>query len=425
MHKHYYKCTLYLQSPLALSNGENENTDSDVLLGSDGRPFIPATSLAGVLRSLAAQEGTTLGGAPLQEALFGNISPNGSHVKSPVTVYDARLAPNAAWRKYQRDGVALTDHKNVIDGAKYDFEIVESKAPFTCYLETDADHAPALEALLCKAMASGLRLGGKTTRGYGQMKLSVTCRSFDFALPATPSGKDGFDAWLAFDLFAADAFARCPALQKDEHTHAFLQATFTLQGALAVREYASSKDASGADFAPMRNLAGNPVIPGTSWAGVFRHRMLRLAEEAGVADAYKAEADTLFGNAGKDIAHISRSRIVFSESEITQSTAHTRTRTALDRITGAAAESKLFTEGFCHGGETVLTIALPSGKISPLAQQLLAAALLDLHSGLTSVGGAGSIGHGLLQLSALQANGQDVLARLQAYDLTIFEQGGM
>ena len=63
MQKMYYKLTFSQTAPLRISNGDVENTDSDLMLDSRGLPFIPGSSIAGVLRSFVPEsEGEELFG---------------------------------------------------------------------------------------------------------------------------------------------------------------------------------------------------------------------------------------------------------------------------------------------------------------------------------------------------------------------------
>uniref|UniRef100_UPI0015666515 RAMP superfamily CRISPR-associated protein n=1 Tax=Ruminococcus flavefaciens TaxID=1265 RepID=UPI0015666515 len=56
MNRRYFSFDIVLVSPLSLSSGLNENTDCDVLLDSRDKPYIPATSIAGVLASRLGKE---------------------------------------------------------------------------------------------------------------------------------------------------------------------------------------------------------------------------------------------------------------------------------------------------------------------------------------------------------------------------------
>ena len=50
MKKVYYQLKMIQKSPLRVGNGDAEVTDSDLMLDGRGFPFIPGSSIAGVLR---------------------------------------------------------------------------------------------------------------------------------------------------------------------------------------------------------------------------------------------------------------------------------------------------------------------------------------------------------------------------------------
>ena len=50
--KVYYRFLFQLTSPLCLGSGDNDETDKDIIRDGRGIPYIPASSVAGVLRTL-------------------------------------------------------------------------------------------------------------------------------------------------------------------------------------------------------------------------------------------------------------------------------------------------------------------------------------------------------------------------------------
>lgn len=66
--KVYYQLKLSQISPLRIGNGENDISDNDLMCDSRGIPFIPGSSMAGVLR----EKYEKLGGKD-PEKLFGII----------------------------------------------------------------------------------------------------------------------------------------------------------------------------------------------------------------------------------------------------------------------------------------------------------------------------------------------------------------
>lgn len=410
MHKTYYRCFLTPLSPLALSCGAAGRTDSDALVDSCGRPFLPASSIAGVLRSRLGEAAGNL--------LFGTLADDAGHVvQSRVLVYDGTLAPKTKFRRFRRDGVEVDDHKNTVRGAKYDFEITETAGPYSFILETADDAAPEiadeLQKLLLSCARDELSFGGKTTRGYGRMKLRVEKRTFDL------TDSEQMCNWLKFDPMAWEAFYE-PLAADACAAPILVDAEIELQGSLLVRQYTT--ECGGADYSPLEQMNGRAVIPGTSWAGMFRHRVAQLATQAGCA----FDEALLFGEHDTN-KPARRSNLAFSETTISGGCRITRTRTAIERFTGGAAHGKLYTSTFQQGGTGRLQIRqlspMPHGKPDEcaIAEKLLAAVLMDLDNGLLNAGGEGGVGRGILRLKSLRVNGVDVLERLRRRDLSIFE----
>lgn len=148
-----------------------------------------------------------------------------------------------------------------------------------------------------------------------------------------------------------------------------------------------------------------PVIPGTSWAGAFRHRMEEFID--------KDKVISLFGTVNEKEKKKKKSLISFSESTITGGSDKTISRTAIDRFTGGAAEGALYTEKTHYGGNTKLTIRIDNmDRLSEREQVLnaLAAAILDLHFGYLAVGGLTSVGRGLFKVNKISVDGKDVIS---------------
>lgn len=183
MKRIYYRLDLTLLSPLALSSGENEKTDSDAALDSRGKPYIPASSLAGILASVSDKD--------VKNKIYGYIIKADSHSDkseahaSSVIFYDCELTNEAVVSL--RDSVALKN-KVAKDGAKFDFEIVETGAEFRGYIEiTDKfeDAEKAIENALSRLHGGELRAGKKSTRGYGRIGIKSLKRR------SSPTQKSG------------------------------------------------------------------------------------------------------------------------------------------------------------------------------------------------------------------------------------------
>jgi len=393
MIRQYFRLKLLQSSPLHLSNGDHDLTDSDLIKDSRGLPFIPGSGLAGSLRSLLDEkDGKTL---------FGWL--NGDEQQaSRVLVSDGVLPAGtkaADIHLIHRDGVGLDIFRGTaLETAKYDFEAVETDRPYTAVVEWSGEEGDPSSELLRKLVASiageGLHLGGKTTRGYGAMRVTAEERSFRFP--------QDLQVWLDFSPFTCET--GWTPVAKGETIFAGKEycLDFEIQGAVCVRVY--STNVGKADFQPMKNSAGLPVIPGTSWAGAFRHRMQELAAELGCSDEEKASVDALFGKEKKEIK---KSRIRFSQSLIQGGKGYELTRNALDRFTAGPAMSALYTAGYWQGGKGQLVIRVEKDAAGPFLEQLLKAAIQDLAFGLMTVGGGASVGLGRVYVTRLTVNGQE------------------
>ena len=431
MIKTYYLCILEQTAPLRVGTGIGDKTDSDVSKDSRGFPMVPGTSLTGVLRGLCQEEN--------RDKLFGAIRP--AICESKVLISDAVLSPDsqdADFRVTRRDGVSLNDRGVSETGEKYDFEVVECRKPYRALFEL-ADNASesdlaCFEHILRQIERNGVCLGARTTRGYGSMKAEIHKKVF--ALP------EELDAWLAFDPFTAEA--KCfdspwnPSPVEDGGDGILrISAMLKAVGSYSVRVYTTglpeSKYEPAPDMTPLADLNGDPVVPGTAWAGSFRHHLHALALEAGVPELVR-ETDDLFGYVNVERASDEngeekkdkkprRSGILFHETVMRGSSHYTITRTAVDRFTAAPRNAALFTSRIAQGGEGELRIELPADTDERLLR-LLAATINDLHLGLLTFGGEGGVGRGRCEITALTVNGADKLEAMQRMDTDYLIGGG-
>ena len=382
MRKHvYYQLQIRLISPMNISSGENVNTDHDVLVDSTGNPYIPGSSMAGVLRDLAENE----------NAVFGiRLMKDNEISESPVIVYDARLKEGTVPKREQRDHVKLNCYRTAEDKKKFDEECIEAGAVFIGYLEIPANRDGAVQDGLEKALnelaARKCGFGRKTTRGFGRAELTVVKKEFD--LDQAEQKK----AWLDFSPFIPGAFDGLEEMKLGGEVPEDIQIRMKLklEGGISIRVYLTSPNIEGqkessADFSTMKSN-GNPVVPGSSWAGAFRHRYQELAK---ILDDDRRSEKALFGFVEENTSNARKSRITFSETVITGSMPKTMTRNAIDRASGKTKDSALYTEETCYGGvgELVITIGRDIPQIS---LQMLGACLCDFIHGYLPVGGLSS-----------------------------------
>lgn len=417
MKKIYYQLTWKQNSPLRVGNGGSENTDSDLLLDGRGLPFLPGSTVAGILRSMLSERDGI--------RLFGTVE--GDDIReSHVLVSDAVLGPEATAEDIVisvRDGVGLNDWGVTVSGHKYDFETVETQKEYTCVLEWSGEaeqETAVLEELLGRIAGEGISAGARTTRGYGAF--SVRARKLAFCFP------EDLEQWVGFDAFAPDAFAPGEELQesKTTGTDLVIQAGIKLRGSFSVRvktsDYTELEDGTLPDSMPLKNSTGRPVVPGTTWAGCFRHHMRDLIRELkGVEQEAELEAlDLLFGKAREEGQH-RKSKVSFSETEIEGGCQHVAMRNAVDRFTQAPKNTGLYTSAVWQGGSGVLRIRVRENAMSDLQKKLLAAAFIDLDLGLMSFGGEAGVGRGRAEIERLTVNGADRTEELKSLKTDFLE----
>lgn len=409
-----YRLSVTLLSPLSVGSGANAHTDKDVIVDGAGAPFIPATAIAGVLRSYVAKTS----GPVAANAVFGYLPDGGEKARLSKKGDAAYRQRECILRVYDglpddrgcgtfitsRDMVKL-EEKVGVDGAKFDMEAVETGARFTAYLELlrrkaaggdgecEIDAERETEAALAALNGGLLRLGSKTTRGYGQVSLAVKARVFTDAL-----------SWIGFDMTRETEWEEIPPLSLNDTQAHTLTLGLRLKGGISVREYLTDPGEPGETMPDQRQLALHargsdglpvPVIPGTSWAGAIRARFLELSGND------TEETDALFGfvRAGKTegVSETQRSVIVFSESSLTGGVWKRTTRNAIDRFSGKTKDGALYTEETYYGGTTQLAVSFLRAP-APRQAVLLAACFADLHNGFLAVGGLTTVGRGLFSI---------------------------
>ena len=428
----YYRCVFQQQSPLRISAGNGGETGADVMRDIRDFPFIPGTSIAGLLRGQCLSLGMD---GSLVKSLFGDVDQTGGgRCESKVMVSDATLPDSAGenidFQIRPRNGVCLddNDHGTAKKGGLFVFETVECRLPYTAVIEL-SDTAcereiKALETALSHWAAEGVSFGARTTRGYGETSVTVSKWSFRFP--------EQLGEWLAFDPFAAGSFASgtepLEAGQPGAGAQVELAVSFRMKGTFSVRKYTTEPPKEGRraapDYSPLSNMEKLPVIPGTSWAGSFRHHMRLLARQTEKDPEAREEKlrriDSLFGKTGEVKQ---RSKIRFSEAAVKGSEQYPVTRIAVDRFTNAPRSAGLFTSGVAWGGTGTLTVTLPSDTDAWLLR-LLSAALNDLDLGLMTVGGEASVGRGLCELTSVRVNGVEKLEAVRACGTDYLIAGG-
>lgn len=410
-YKRYYKIEFKLASALSVGGNSSYATDKDIIYNGKGIPYIPATSLAGIYRGFFDEK--------TANKYFGNKNVN-NITESKIYVYDAEMK-NDKYNVSKRDCVGLDKWKTSIKGAKFDFEIIEPGAEFVTYIEQDVWENKVDDEVIIDENVSDLiadmwfenkiRIGGKTTRGLGAVKdVTVKMKSFSF------KSADEKNEWLDFDVFDDNAWngAIIWNSENDNTEHwsycakndtIKIKLDMDLISPITVRKYTT--EVSEADYMQLtfKRYGANgeenvPVIPGTSWAGTFRHHIVDRLKMCSNEAVNKA-----FGYCDK--ASSKKSSIIFSESIIEGGKSKLVSRNSIDRFTGGTVENALFTEIVHYGGKTLLEIEI-SKACGEDFFKAIAVTIVDINEGFVAVGGETSIGHGIFKITGIECNGRKI-----------------
>jgi len=384
-------------TPALIGSGLSENTDNDILRDKNDNAFLPGSTVAGVLKETVSDARMLFG--------EGNIS--------PLWVFDAELidSNDRAAEVIELDGVELDKvNKTAIDSKKYDYEAIETGSKFTLRLlltirekKSAEDFEDSLINIISALKSGYVAFGAKTRRGFGTVECnSAVKREFDLANGNIKELNDWIDfewdtgSWKNVD--GGTFFDKSEAIT----------AKLSLTGSIMIRDTRNIYDdlPSNGTVPDYKHISSNgkPVIFGTSWAGAFRSGLYRLLESAYPGKA-KKYLDSVFGYVykkkedGKEESE--PSEIIFDSSFLKKSNPRENgyrsvTRVKIDRFTGGAADSALFTEMPWYGGETTLRIRYTKGRED--IRELILLGLDGLNKGIIQIGGESSVGRGFFEV---------------------------
>lgn len=431
-------------TPLIIGSGEDRNADVQCVRDGCGRFFIPGTTLAGVLRHALFKKPAGDDDDVFSRA-FGEAKDDGR--QSLLLFHDAPLLSERP-RFTVRDGVALDKTtKTAEDKKKFDYEVIEREQIFRFRMEAllrEKDIAKGgvvsmktlCDSILGLLTGGWVRIGAKRNRGFGKIVLeNLHCALFDFSDPE--KRKSEGVRWLAFDWSEAqlEPFSAISPGMPSEYIS--VCAGFDIPGAMFIRSYSTDPKApdvvhttSPDPDAVHITSRGVSVIPGTSWAGALRHAMYNIGRTMRVSEKMDLLTRSLFGEVReKDKNKAFSSNILLEESEILGATALNYSRNKIDRFTGGVTSGALFTERPSFGGTVELNCLIrkkfhgrspvsDSERPSPEAcAGVLLLALLDVGNGIQPVGGAASVGRGLLKLRSLKIDGKETVRQKTSFVL--------
>lgn len=401
------KGEIELVSPAIIGSGNSDTADLEVVKDSNGVPYIPATSFAGVLRhkikNLSLPRKTL-------EKIWG-LSIASSHQdlrQSSIIISD--LLPKGNPLLSIRDGVRIDRKRGVAeDKAKFDYEVIDAGALFNLKIEVplDGEDDDLRERLLATYVEmlknDSIRLGAKTNSGFGKIRLrDYKFYHFNF------KEKEHVKAWFRYlktkELPPSQQLKVEPIPFNEREF--ILNANFIIKNSLIVRDY--SIDSYSPDMVHIKSN-GRPILPGTSIKGAIRARAERIVKTLEVENSV---IEDLFGEAGKDVPEPKRGRIIVDETYIDGYAEEVQTRIKIDRFTGGTIEGALFETKplFRKKEEREFQIRITIKDYKDYEIGLILLILKDLVTGDLPIGGEKSIGRGILigKKISLRIDGEEI-----------------
>ncbi len=456
-----------LTSPLAIGTGGSRDDllDAELVVDLGGLPVIPGTSLAGVLRAAwrakhSAEEAARIFGStprPGSDGVDSSVVVSFGHLHdsrgrpAPARTSDERLADpllRAARVPIVRNHVRI-GARGAADGrGLFDECLVGRGHRFRFELEVRDQGAEVLEELLGLLASGRVRLGGKTRRGLGGLKIvEAWRRRFDL--------KRADDlrllGMLPVDVAAVVPAGVLPRFSLAEGVAGGLRATLALRarsswiigGGVPLADDTRERVKSGRgeeveryesvapDMVPYREPrvlwrdgvgrldreGAKELLPATSLKGVLRHRTAyhlnamelreggRFAEdmeskELEALDAHRHEGlRSLFGwvdtNARSQEGEAGR--VFIEDAYPPGKVPHGfQDHVSLDRFTQGPLMGHLFDERPCFGGDFRVQVHVedPKGAVPPVVRKAFQRALEDLTCGRLRIGGGAGRGHG-------------------------------
>ena len=404
------RLVLTLVEPGGVTAPEHGTDDLDLPLARDpeGAPWVPPTSVAGIMRRIPGIDADTLFGYETDTSgQSSTIHVLGTSVRLPDGLQPHRRGRNAMDR---RRGAPRATHL-------FTSEVLPRGSLVEVYLRWNNAPKDNLAAFM-KAVATWRPLIGRgASTGLGR------CRSSALGERTLNLGRTSeLVEWLTHtgpDLFAGIPVA---ALDQDANEELLLDIRWRIADALHIGSGKGSGKSvrdpgSGPEIATVVGGKDAPEAPGSSWKGLLRARCEYILRSIGITACDTATCGVcptcaLFGHgtparethapasAGRGARLRCHQSLLESDPHHGGSTVvvDQRTHVAIDRFSGGAHQGLLYTDEVVLSGTLRLQVeSIPHRPPPPWAHGLLLAAVRDIADGLIGLGGRTTRGYGTLQ----------------------------
>lgn len=401
-----------LTSPLIIGSGKkDDNVDIVVIRDTEGKPYIPATSIVGSMKHFYDEHVGRVNGDEYFWGIHKLYSEN-SGCQSALYIRDLYLHST----KYNisiRDGIKIDNQIGITkEKAKYDYEILEPGVIFNFYGEVtirkeyNKEVFMKIISYLLQALSQGkIYIGAKTTRGFGRVKL-IDCAFYDLDF----SNKEHVLAWLSksykkintIDIFNFPTF-------ETTKNNLLINGNFIIKNSLMIGSDPKSVDEP--DKVHINYSKDKPIIPGTSLAGALRNRAETIINTISLKDNDIVKC--LFGYTDKNEKSKRKSKIYVQEKIINNGIYDVQMRNKIDRFTGGTITNALFDEDVLWSkNNTFVNIDILVKDCEDIEVGLLLLVIKDLWNADLPIGGEKNIGRGVFK-------GQNVIIKYKGDELSI------
>jgi len=393
------KGKLRLESPLIIGSGQSDLADIEILKDDSGKPYIPSTSLCGVLRHYFEENFSDIINGQQSNYFWGkHIPDNNNEIESAFICHDL-FTESSKINIRVRDGIKI-DAKNgcAEDKGKYDYEVVEPGIHFNLFWEVSIRQKfdlitfrKILATLISKLERGELSLGAKTNNGFGKCIL-IDTKIFEFDFKR----KEDVLHWLSQNFINGKKKLEEGPFIKEENIFS-IEAYFAIKSSFIVRSYPSDPKQPDAV-----HISSNekPILPGTSLKGAIRNRAFKIAKTLCIPCA-EDKIIELFGKAGNNEIKNKKSRILVEETTIENAVSELQNRIKIDRFTGGTINNALCDSmplwNLNNSNSVTIKLKIKDFKQSDQwAAGLLMLILKDFWTEELPIGGEKNVGRGIL-----------------------------
>lgn len=447
-HRHIVRLTVEAATPLAVGTGKGSDilTDAPVAKDVNGLPYIPATSIAGVLRHAMGYVDNKTDGNPFgyidgadnddsghgSDIIFTDAVMVGKNGKALDGIHD--IDWNDEFYRYFQDLLVRQhvriDHKGTAENnGKFDNEVVYKGTRFVFEIElmSDKDDKEHIEKAIGHLRYSTLRIGGGTRKGYGKLSI-VDCRQASLNL-SNPEDLEKYlnkSSSLAEDWAGFTKISVIESLDYSKWTHYQLKLKpldFFMFGSGMGDSDADNVYVSELVVSQGESIDNNKhvLIPGSSVKGAIAHRTAYHYNKIKGNFAGKQNPKEITGSNNEAVAAIfgekksdntfTRGRLLIDD--VIKGQAEPKSKpffhNKIDQFTGGTMDGALFQEKVIYDKDTEYTFDIyveNSALADDDIKKAFVQSLRDICTGLLPLGGITNRGNGIFTGTATENDKQ-------------------